>query len=144
MFEEEDFFPELEFSEDEYGGYVSGEQPDFYEEMDPSDYGRVHTADILGTAGGKFSRDPLVNFYEQVNGKIYSYISQENIQKGVSHLIRDIPPEKVILLNIDVLVVVSTYIVEEKMKNKIDLQVYLRNNPDINPLDFVRYLRMLT
>ena len=144
---EEDIFAGEDFSDFSEGfDPPEAERIEYGTGMDPSDYGRVHYADVMGTKGvSLISRDPVESFYEQVAGKVHSYIAEENLQKGVKDFILRIPSERVIGYNIDVLVVVSTYIVETKWKKTTDtVEEYIKSNPDINPLDFVRYYRMLS
>lgn len=135
---EDETLSSVEDDEDLYGG-----------KLNPSDYNRTggfagENIGILREGGrGRYS-----NLYEIFMSQIYislrdsDVISQEikNYAEGYS---RKIPKERLLLLNIDVLVPTLLFlaIYREESPNPQEIENYLKKYKNINPFDFIRYYR---
>ena len=157
-YEDEGGYGDEGYGDEGYEGYDYGEEEgygtteDVYATDDPSTWDRY--ADIgmgrIESKEEKRLRDPRSVSLDKVRA-IFNDVNYQDINDALKEqtfrYIEELPEEEMVTYNVDILVPASMFVVMYKEATKKNIKQFLsktNNLSNINHLDFIRYVRVLT
>jgi len=152
---EEDYDEEnpKEYSSEEYSetfGKISDKEEEELNtgKLNPSDYNRTggFASENLGVEKeGKTSKysNPYDNYLTSIYISLRDSDESQIIKNLADDIIKKIPKNRLLLLNIDILIPVALFlaIYYKKTPTPLNFENYIKKYKSINPFDFVRYYR---